>query len=57
MLAEVAQVLSPINFVGKYKWAISNANPDKAKELVLTNIKKYWGCTGQVEIALDWLYD
>lgn len=53
----MAQVLSPINFVGKYKWVISNANLDKAKELVLTNIKKYWGCTGQVEIALDWLYD
>ena len=36
---------------------MSNANLDAAKELGLTGIKKYWKCTRQIEMELDWLYD
>ncbi len=32
-------------------------NLDAAKELGLTGIKKYWRCTGQIKIELDWLHD
>lgn len=40
-LAEVFQVLRFDNFAERYKWAINNADLDKAKDLGLTNIKKY----------------
>lgn len=36
---------------------MSNVNIDAAKKLELTEIKKYWRYTSQVEIELDWLYD
>ncbi len=39
--AEVARVLSPINLAGRYKWSMSDADLDAAKELGLTSIKKY----------------
>lgn len=32
-LVEVAQALNPINFTKRNKWAISNTDLDKAKEL------------------------
>ena len=41
-LAEMAWALSLIDFVGKYMWAMSNANLDAVKKLELTSIKKYW---------------
>ena len=54
---EMAQTLSPINFIGKYIWAMSNADLDTAKKLELTSIKKYWRRARQVEIKLNWLYN
>ncbi len=55
--AEVAWVLSPVDRVGRYNWAMNDTDLDAAKELGLTGIKKYWRRTGQVEIELDWLHD
>ncbi len=57
MPAEVAGVSSLINLVGRYNWAMSDADLDTAKELGLTGIKKYWRRAGQVELELDWLHD
>ena len=37
-LAEVAQALNSVVLVGKYMWAISNANIDVVKKLELTSI-------------------
>lgn len=45
-VAEVAQILSFVNFAWRYKWAM---------RLELTGIKKYWRCARQVELKLDWL--
>lgn len=39
--AKMAQVLSPIDFPWKYKWAISNIDLDATRKLELTGIKKY----------------
>lgn len=39
--AEVAWASSWVDFANRYKWAISDANLDKANELRLTSIKKY----------------
>lgn len=36
---------------------MSNIDIDTAIKLGFTTVKKYWRCTGQVEIELDWLYD
>ncbi len=36
---------------------MSDADLDIVKELGLTNIKKYWRRTGQVEMEIDWLYN
>ena len=55
--AEVAWVLSPINFAGRYNWTISNTDLDTAKELGLISIKKYWRYASKVAIELDWLHD
>ncbi len=55
--AEVARVTSPVNLIGRYNWAMSDADLDVAKKLRLTSIKIYWRCAGQVEMELDWLYD
>ena len=55
--AEMARALSPVDLVGKYMWAISNANMDAANKLGLTGIKKYWRRAGQDEMELDWLHD
>ena len=55
--AEVARTWSPVDLAERYKWAMSDADPDAAKELRLTGIKKYWRRVGQVEIKLDWLHD
>ncbi len=41
-LAKVAQALSLFDLAGRYNWIISNIDLDRAKELGLTNIKKYW---------------
>ena len=41
VLAEVARASSPVDFAGKYMWAMKNANLDAVKELKLTGIKKY----------------
>ncbi len=54
---KVARVSSPVDLVGRYNWAMSDADLDAAKELGLTGIKKYWIRAGQVEIELDWLHD
>lgn len=51
--AEVVQVLSLVDFVQRYKWAMSNADLDTAKELRLTRVKKYLRYSGQVEMELD----
>lgn len=40
-MAEIVKILSVINLNGKYSWAISNGDVDTAKNLYLTNIKKY----------------
>ena len=56
-LAEVARAFSPVNLTWRYRWAISNIDMDATKELELTGVKKYWRCTGQVEVELDWLHD
>ena len=42
-MAEVAKMLSAIDFDHKYSWAISNGNIIATKNLRLTGIKKYWG--------------
>ena len=39
--AEVAQLLSLLDFARRYNWAMSNANLDEIKKLGLTGIKKY----------------
>lgn len=57
VLIKVARALNPVNLVWKYKWVINNDNPNIAKKLELTGMKKYWKRTGQVEIKLNWLYD
>ena len=49
--------MSSVDLIGKYRWVISNANIDAAKELGLTGIKKYWRYAGQVEMELDWLHN
>lgn len=54
MLAKVDWAL---NFIGKYKWEMSNADLNATKELGLTDIKKYWRYTSQVKIEVDWLHD
>lgn len=51
-----SKMLWASNFVdlsGKYIWAMSNVDLDAAKEIELTNIKKYWRYARQVEIELD----
>ena len=55
--AEMAQVLSLIDFAGRYNWVMSDVDLDIAKELGLTGIKKYWRYIGQVEMELNGLYD
>lgn len=55
--AEMAWALSPVDFAGRYKWEMSNADLDAAKELGLTRVKKYWKHADQVEMELDWLHD
>ena len=40
-LAEVTRVSSPVDLAGRYNWVMSNADLDAAKELGLTDIKKY----------------
>ena len=40
-LPKVAQALGIINLVGRYIWAISNADVDATKKLGLTDGKKY----------------
>ena len=40
-LAEMAQALSLVDLAEKYIWAMSNTDIDAAKEMGLTNIKKY----------------
>ena len=52
-LAEVARASSSVDIVGRYKWAISDADLDKTNELGLTSIKKYWRRAGHVEMELD----
>ncbi len=56
-LVEVARVSSLVDLDKRYNWAMSNADLDVAKELRLTGVKKYWRCTDQVEMKLDWLHD
>ncbi len=41
MSAEVVQVLSSIDLVKRYNWAIGNTDLDVTKKLGLTSIKKY----------------
>lgn len=41
-LAIVTLALILINLIGRYRQAINNVDIDKAKELKLTEIKKYW---------------
>lgn len=56
-LAEVAQVLSLVDFAWIYIWAISNVNMDIAKKLGLIEVKKYRKHTSQVEMKFDWPYN
>ena len=51
--AEVAWASSAVDLIGKYMWAISNADIDATKELGLTGIKKYWRHTWEIEMELD----
>lgn len=41
ILLEVAQILSPIDLARRYKYVMSNADIDTAKELGLIEVKKY----------------
>lgn len=41
VMAEVTRVSTAIDISNKYRWVISNANIDTARDLGLTNIKKY----------------
>ena len=50
---EVVQVLSFMNFAGRYIWAMNNADLDTIKILGLTSIKKYLKHAGQVKLKLD----
>lgn len=47
-IAEVVKLSSIIDLGNIYNWAISNANIDTARDLRLTDIKKYWRCTSQI---------
>lgn len=53
LLAEIAWVSSPVDLAERYKWVISNANLNTAKEIRQIGIKKYWKYTSQVKIKLD----
>ena len=55
-LAEVGRTSSPIDLDGKYIWAISNVDIDAARDLGLTDIKKYWKLAGQIEKKVNGLY-
>ncbi len=55
--AEVARVSSPVDLAGRYNWAMSVVDLDAAKELGLTDIKKYWRRASQVEMEQDRLHD
>ena len=52
-MTEIAKVLSTIDLDGKHSWAISNNNMDKAKNLRLISIKKYWRCICQIQDKID----
>lgn len=54
--AKVAKVSNAIHLDSKYSWAISNSDMDAAKDLKLTEIKKYLKCAGQIQDKMDWLY-
>lgn len=55
--AELAQVSSLINLTRQCIWAISNVDLDAAKELRLSDIKKYWRHAWQVKLELDCLHN
>ena len=55
-MAEVAKVLSAIDLKSKHSWAISNSDMNVARDLGLSNIKKYWRYVGQIEDKVDWLH-
>lgn len=57
ILTKVAQELSLINLTRRYIYTMSNVDLDAAKKQRLTSIKKYWKCTGQIKLELDYLYD
>lgn len=41
VIAKVVEVLNAINFNYKHNWSINNSNMNAARDLRLTNIKKY----------------
>lgn len=57
MTAEMPQISTFINFIGRYIQAISNIDLDLAQKLAFITIKKYQKFVGQVEIKLNWLHD
>lgn len=56
-LAKMAQVSSFVNFIQRYKQAMSKTNMNVAKKLRLIRVKKYKKRTGQVEIELNQLHN
>ncbi len=55
-MAKVAKVLIVIDLGSKYSWAISDIDINIARDLGLTDIKKYWRYASQIQAKVDWLY-
>lgn len=55
-MAEVVKVWNVIDLGSKYNWAINNADINVARDLRLTNIKKYWRYASQIQAKINWLY-
>lgn len=56
VFAEVAKILSLRNSNSKYIWVINNININAAKDLRLTDIKKYWRLTCQIKKEMNELH-
>lgn len=55
--AKIAQILSLVNLVKRYKQVMSNANIDVTKEVRLTETIKFKNRACHIEIELNWLHD
>lgn len=54
--AKVVKMSNPINLNSKYIWAVSNTDIDTARDLRLTDVKKYQRRTGQIKKEVNRLH-